>query len=32
MRADKAMEYGCTSEIVSGGLPEWIVIDEVKGE
>ncbi|MBP5532705.1 MAG: hypothetical protein J6X68_01920, partial [Lachnospiraceae bacterium] len=32
MRADKAMEYGCTAEIVSGEIPEWIMLEEVKEE
>lgn len=32
MRADKAMEYGCTSEIVSGGLPEWVNLDGASEE
>ncbi|MBO4420868.1 MAG: hypothetical protein J5783_03490 [Lachnospiraceae bacterium] len=32
MRADKAMEYGCTSEIVSGGLPEWVNLDGTSEE
>lgn len=31
MRADRALELGCTAEIVSGQIPEWVDLDEGSG-